>query len=79
MGDIIKTLSKIGTHYLEDEKRVKNKAFEYTKIKVYLFDIETKTIEPHLNIKNEDLIISRFGVGQTVVIFFQICFLSLKM
>lgn len=63
MGDIIKTLSKIGTHYLEDEKRVKNKAFEYTKIKVYLFDIETKTIEPHLNIKNEDLIICRFGVG----------------
>ena len=63
MGDIIKTLSKIGTHYLEDEKRVKNKAYEYTKIKVYLFDIETRTIEPHLNIKNEDLIITRFGVG----------------
>ncbi len=63
MGDIIKTLSTIGTHYLEDEKRVKNKAYEYTKIKVYLFDIETKTIEPHLNIKNEDLIITRFGVG----------------
>lgn len=63
MGDIITTLSKIGTHYLEDEKRVKNKAYEYTKIKVYLFDIETKTIEPSLNIKNEDLIITRFGVG----------------
>ncbi len=63
MGDIIKTLSKIGMHYLEDEKRVKNKAYEYTKIKVYLFDIETRIIEPHLNIKNEDLIITRFGVG----------------
>ena len=63
MGDIIKTLSTIGTHYLEDEKRVKNKAFEYTKIKVYLFDIETKQIEPYTTIKNEDLIISRFGVG----------------
>jgi len=34
MGDIIKTLSTIGTHYLEDEKRVKNKAYEYTRIKV---------------------------------------------
>jgi len=63
MGDIIKTLSKIGTHYLEDEKRVKNKAYEYTKIKVYLFDIVTKKIEVSLNIKNEDLIITRFGVG----------------
>jgi CRISPR-associated protein Csh1 len=63
MGDIIKTLSTIGTHYLEDEKRVKNKAYEYTKIKVYLFDIETKKIEPYTTIKNEDLIITRFGVG----------------
>ena len=63
MGDIIKTLSDIGTHYLEDEKRVKNKSYEYTKIKVYLFDIETKKIELSLNIKNEDLIITRFGVG----------------
>jgi len=63
MGDIIKTLSKIGTHYLEDEKRVKNKAYEYTRIKVYLCDIETRNIEVSLNIKNEDLIITRFGVG----------------
>jgi len=63
MGDIIKTLATIGTNYLDDEKRVKNKAYEYTKIKVYLFDIETKKIEPNLNIKNEDLIITRFGVG----------------
>ncbi len=63
MGDIIKILSTIGTHYLEDEKRVKNKAYEYTKIKVYLCDIETKQIEPYTTIKNEDLIITRFGVG----------------
>jgi len=63
MADIIKTFAKIGTHYLEDEKRVKNKAYEYDVVKVYLFDIETKTIEPHLNIKKEDLIITRFGVG----------------
>lgn len=63
MGDIIITFSKIGSQYLEDEKRVKNKAYEYDTIKVYLFDIETKTIEPHLNIKKEDLIITRFGVG----------------
>ncbi len=45
MGDIITTFSKIGSHYLEDEKRVKNKAYEYDIVKVYLFDIETKTIE----------------------------------
>ena len=63
MADIIKTFAKIGTHYLEDEKRVKNKAYEYDVVKVYLFDIETKTIEPHLNIRKEDLIITRFGVG----------------
>ena len=63
MGDIITTFAKIGSHYLEDEKRVKNKAYEYDKIMVYLFDIETKTIEPHSNIKKEDLIITRFGVG----------------
>jgi len=63
MGDIIKTLSKIGTHYLEDEKRVKNKAYEYSRIKVHLYDIETKKLDISLNIKNEDLIITRFGVG----------------
>lgn len=63
MGDIITTFSKIGSHYLEDEKRVKNKAYEYDIIKVYLFDIEHKTIEPSFNIKKEDLIITRFGVG----------------
>ena len=63
MGDIITTFSKVGSHYLEDEKRVKNKAYEYDIVKVYLFDIENKTIEPSLNIKKEDLIITRFGVG----------------
>ncbi len=63
MGDIITTFSKIGSQYLEDEKRVKNKAYEYDTIKVYLFDIETKKIEPHFNIAKEDLIITRFGVG----------------
>lgn len=63
MGDIITTLARIGTHYLEDEKRVKNKAYEYTRIKVYLFDITTKMIDVSQNIKNEDLIIARFGVG----------------
>ncbi len=63
MGDIITSFLKIGSHYLKDEKRVKNKAYEYDTIKVYLFDIETKIIEPHLNIAKEDLIIIRFGVG----------------
>ncbi|MEA2046966.1 MAG: TM1802 family CRISPR-associated protein [Campylobacterota bacterium] len=63
MGDIITTFSKIGSHYLEDEKRVKNKVYEYDIVKVYLFDIETKKIEPSLNVKKEDLIITRFGVG----------------
>lgn len=63
MGDIITTFAKIGNHYLEDEKRVKNKAYEYGTIKVCLFDIETKTLEPSFNIPKEDLIIARFGVG----------------
>ena len=63
MGDIITTFAKIGTHYLRDEKRVKNKAYEYDIVKVFLFDIETKNIEPSLNISKEDLIIARFGVG----------------
>lgn len=63
MGDIITTFAKIGNHYLEDEKRVKNKAYEYGTIKVCLFDIETKTLEPSFNIPKEDLIITRFGVG----------------
>jgi len=63
MGDIVKTLANIGTHYLEDEKRVKNKAYEYTKVKVYLFDIESKAIEVSLNTPYDELIITRFGVG----------------
>lgn len=63
MSDIIKVFAQIGSHYLEDEKRVKNKAYEYNTIKTYLFDIEDKSIEPHLNIEKDDLIICRFGIG----------------
>lgn len=63
MGDIITTFTKIGSHYLQNEKKVKNKAFEYNSIKVYLFDIKAKTIEPSINVNKEDLIITRFGVG----------------
>ncbi len=63
MGDIIKILSDIGTNYLEDEKRVKNKAYEYDIVKVYLFDIANRQIEPSLNIPKDDVIITRFGVG----------------
>jgi len=29
MSDIIKSFAQIGAHYLENEKRVKNKAYEY--------------------------------------------------
>ncbi|MBE0496734.1 MAG: CRISPR-associated protein [Campylobacterales bacterium] len=63
MSDIIKIFAQIGTEYLEDEKRVKNKAYEYNTIKTYLFDIENKSIEPHFNISKDDLIICRFGIG----------------
>jgi len=63
LGDILTTFAIIGSHYLEDGKRVKNKAYEYDTIKVFLFDIVTKTIEPSLNITKDDLIITRFGVG----------------
>lgn len=63
MGDIITTFAKIGMVYLKDEKKVKNKAYEYQSIKVYLLDIEKKTIEPSTNINKEDLIITRYGVG----------------
>ncbi len=63
MGDIVKTFVKIGSHYLKDERRVKNKAYEYKSIKVYLLDIENKSIEPSVNVPYEDLIITRFGVG----------------
>lgn len=63
MGDIVKIFSQIGKIYLKDEKKVRNKAYEYEKIKVYLCDVKTKAIEPHENIKKDELIICRFGVG----------------
>ncbi|ADV46306.1 TM1802 family CRISPR-associated protein [Nitratifractor salsuginis] len=63
MGDIITAFANIGTIYLEDERRVRNKAYEYQTIKTYLLDIESKTIEPSVNIARDDLIITRFGVG----------------
>jgi len=63
MSDIVKIFAQIGSHYLKDEKRVKNKAYEYDKIKVYLFDIENGSIEVSLNIPRDELIITRFGVG----------------
>lgn len=63
MGDIITTFAKIGEIYEENEKRVKNKAYEYDEIKVYLFDIKSKNITPSNNIDKDDLIITRFGIG----------------
>ncbi len=63
MGDIITTFANIGEIYQEDEKRVKNKAYEYDEIKVYLFDTVSKNITPSTNINKDDLIITRFGVG----------------
>lgn len=63
MGDIVKIFSQIGKIYLKDEKKVRNRAYEYEKIKVYLCDVETKAIEPHENIQEDELIICRFGVG----------------
>ena len=63
MGDIITTFAKIGEIYQEDEKRVKNKAYEYDEIRVYLFEIRFKNIIPSNKIDKDDLIITRFGVG----------------
>ena len=63
MGDIVKIFADIGEIYQKDEKRLKNEAYKYDAIKVYLCDIETKRIEPNLNISKDDLIICRFGVG----------------
>ena len=63
MGDIVKIFADIGEVYQKDEKRLKNEAYKYDTIKAYLCDIETKRIEPNLNISKDDLIICRFGVG----------------
>lgn len=63
MGDIVKIFADIGEIYQKDEKRLKNEAYKYDVIKVYLCDTETKRIEPNLNISKDDLIICRFGVG----------------
>lgn len=63
MGDIVKIFADIGEIYQKDEKRLKNEAYKYDAIKVYLCDIETKRIEPNLNISKDDLIICRFGIG----------------
>ena len=63
MGDIVKIFADIGEIYQKDEKRLKNEAYKYNAIKAYLCDIETKQIEPNLNISKDDLIICRFGVG----------------
>lgn len=63
MGDIVKIFADIGEIYQKDEKRLKNEAYKYDAIKVYLCDIETKQIEPNLNINKDDLIICRFGIG----------------
>ncbi|MBE3610459.1 MULTISPECIES: TM1802 family CRISPR-associated protein [Campylobacter] len=63
MGDIIKIFSDIGSVYEEDEKRIKNRAYEYDEIKCYLCDIDTKNIIPSTNIPKDELIITRFGIG----------------
>ena len=63
MGDIVKIFADIGEIYQKDEKRLKNEAYKYDAIKAYLCDIETKQIEPNLNINKDDLIICRASTG----------------
>ena len=63
MGDIVKIFADIGEIYQKDEKRLKNEAYKYDAIKAYLCDIETKRIEPNLNISKDDLIICRASTG----------------
>ena len=63
MGDIVKIFADIGEIYQKDEKRLKNEAYKYDTIKVYLCDIETKRLEPNLNISKDDLIICRASIG----------------
>lgn len=63
MADIIKAFSQIGNFYLKDEQKIKNKAYTYEQIKVYFYDIQTKKIEPYLNVSYDELIICRFGIG----------------
>lgn len=63
MGDITKVFSEIGSIYVNDEAKIKNKAFEYKSITTYLFDIDSRDIEVNLNLSKDDLIICRFGVG----------------
>ena len=63
MGDIVKIFADIGEIYQKDEKRLKNEAYKYDTIKAYLCDIETKQIEPNLNISKDDLIICRASIG----------------
>lgn len=60
MANLIGALADIGEIYLDKEKEICNEAFKYSNsLKVYLFDIETKQLEPKTNIKPEDFIVCR--------------------
>ena len=61
MANLIQALADIGEVYLQEEAKLNNAAFGYDNIKVFLCDIENKTIEPSMNVEKDDLVLCRNG------------------
>ena len=76
MANLLKALADIGEIYMEDKKELRNEASKYDSLKVYLYNIETRTIEPNFNISSDKFIICRKGNGGNSPFLYPIAFLS---
>lgn len=76
MANLIKVLADIGEACLENEKQLKNTIYKYDNVKAFLCDIDTKRIEPCLNIDKEAFIVCRSGNSGSSPLLYPVAYYS---
>ena len=76
MANLIKVLADIGEACLENEKQLKNTIYKYDNAKVFLCDIDTKRIEPCINIDKETFIVCRSGNSGSSPLLYPVAYYS---
>ena len=76
MANLVKVLADIGEACLENEKQLKNTIYKYDNVKAFLCDIDTKRIEPCINIDKEAFIVCRSGNSGSSPLLYPVAYCS---
>ena len=76
MANLVKVLADIGEACLENEKQLKNTIYKYDNVKAFLCDIDTKRIEPCINIDKEAFIVCRSGNSGSSPLLYPVAYYS---